>query len=145
MSRHEGTRVKQHRTKAAARKGNPDKQLRLAADIIAPQLYEQRYAYTKGAIANELASLWLKFGKPMIPSLSLECYGDDAARGLCSENIFSDGVSYVASRAQCGPRQIKADSYVLWSASAVPRLSNFGTDYLLRSKGQSIPTDCKNS
>jgi hypothetical protein len=113
-----------------------------AADVLAPQLYDKRYALTQLQIAAEMKTTWLKLAKPIIAALTVECQKNDFTNHKCSETIFDEGLRYVAGLAQCGPSGTHILSYVVWSEAAGLGHSSFGQTYLLKTKNQPIETNC---
>jgi hypothetical protein len=112
------------------------------ANVIAPQLYDRYYALTPDFVEQQLKTTWQHFQKPLIPALSVECAQGYSDKGLCSDSIFSGGVSKVAALAECAGTVLKISNFAVWSEVSLRQRSTFGDANLVRTASQPIPVDC---
>lgn len=113
-----------------------------AADALAPQLYDEYYANGATSIENDMNKTWLALDKPLVPALSVECRSKDASNGLCSSNIFDDGLKAVAKLASCPGTKFDISNYVIWDEVSIWNNSSIGQTYLAQTANKLIPVDC---
>lgn len=110
-----------------------------AADVVAPQLYDEKLGHKPNGLRNELVNTWFGYGKPVQPALTPYCKPENGPDD-CSRTIFDESVKAIAELSKCGNRPIIG--FAIWAEETLRALSTYGRQYLMDTANKPVTVSC---